>query len=359
MLSNIKNIFSTNKKRKILIFFVLFFVILSVVFSYVENNIQKIISNEFSKRSNYQMKLDDVDFNFSGNVSFDNIIIFNSNNDTLFYAPNLTINPKSVQNAIVDNNYDFENVTVKNGLFFIQNFETIDFLKSDNSVNTRLLIKNLNLNNLKLMFDNRSSVFDLELNNLSQFEDFLNFSINSSKIDLFENKEYRNISGDFKMLNKSLQLDNLRFLVDNSSFFTNVNIENIDNLDSLVFYGNIYNSKLVSSDFISGSKPTEFDFNSNFNGDIKKISFTNLKLDSRNTQLDASVDFNLPQEGKFSNVRLNFKNLNSSSFELENIYPEIFGSILPSSLKSFGNFFFTGELSYNEDRIKSNFSLKK
>ena len=111
MLSNIKNIFSTNKKRKILIFFVLFFVILSVVFSYVENNIQKIISNEFSKRSNYQMKLDEVDFNFSGNVSFDNIIIFNSSNDTLFYAPNLTINPKSVQNAIVDNNYDFENVT--------------------------------------------------------------------------------------------------------------------------------------------------------------------------------------------------------------------------------------------------------
>ena len=34
--------------------------------------------------------------------------------------------------------------------------------------------------------------------------------------------------------------------------------------------------------------------------------------DSRNTQLDASVDFNLPTKGKFSNVRLNFKNLNSS-----------------------------------------------
>ena len=331
---------------------------MSVVFLYVENNIQKIISNEFSKRSNYQMKLDDVDFNLSGNVSFDNIIIFNSNNDTLFYAPNLTINPKSVQNAIVDNNYDFENIAVKNGIFFIQNFETIDFLKSSNSVSTRLLIKNLNLNNLKIIFDNKSSVFDLELNNLSQFEDFLNFSINSSKIDLLENQEYRNISGDFKMLNKSLQLDNLRFLVDNSSFFTNVNIENIDNLDSLVFYGNIYNSKLVSSDFISGSKPTEFDFNSNFNGNIKKISFTNLKLDSRNTQLDASVDFNLKSEGKFPNFRLNFKNLNSSSFELENIYPEIFGSILPSSLKSFGNFFFTGELSYNEDRIKSKFTLK-
>ena len=181
------------------------------------------------------MKLDDVDFNLSGNVSFDNIIIFNSNNDTLFYAPNVIINPKSVQNAIVDNNYDFENVTVNNGLFFIQNYETIEFLKSGNSVNNSLLIKNLNLNNLKLIFDNRLSVFDLQLNNLSQFEDVLNFYINSSKIDLFKNQKYRNISGDFKMLDKAIKLDNLKFLVDNSSFFTNVNIENIDNLDSLVF----------------------------------------------------------------------------------------------------------------------------
>ena len=82
------------------------------------------------------MKLDDVDFNFSGNLSFDKIIIFNSKNDTLFYAPNITINPKSVQNAIIDNNYDFDNVSINNGLFFIQNFETIDFLKSGNSLKT-------------------------------------------------------------------------------------------------------------------------------------------------------------------------------------------------------------------------------
>jgi len=358
MLSNIKNIFSTNKKRNILIFFILLFVIISVVFSYVENNIQKIISDEFSKRSNYQMQLDDVDFNFSGNLSFDKIIIFNSKNDTLFYAPNITINPKSVQNAIIDNNYDFDNVSINNGLFFIQNFETIDFLKSGNSVNSSIIVNNLNLKNFKLIFADRLSVIDLEINNLSQVSDLLNFSITNSKINLFQNQEYRNISGDFKMLDKDIQLENLSFLFGNSSFFTNLNIQNIDNLDSLVFFGNINNSKINSSDFIIESKPTEFMFNSKFNGDIKKISFTNLKLDSPNTNLDANFAFDLPNKGKFSNVTLNFKNLNSSSFELEKVYPNIFGNILPSSLKSFGNFFFSGELSYNNDRIKSNFQLK-
>ena len=40
------------------------------------------------------MKLDDVDFNFQEMCLLNNIIIFNSNNDTLFYAPNLTINQK-------------------------------------------------------------------------------------------------------------------------------------------------------------------------------------------------------------------------------------------------------------------------
>ena len=114
----------------------------------------------------------------------------------------------------------------------------------------------------------------------------------------------------------------------NSSFFTNLNIQNIDNLDSLVFFGNSINSKINSSDFIIESKPTEFMFNSKFNGDIKKISFTNLKLDSPNTNLDANLDFDLPNKGKFSNVTLNFKNLNSSSFELEKVYPNIFGNIL-------------------------------
>ena len=222
------------------------------------------------------MKLDDVDFNFSGNLSFDKIIIFNSKNDTLFYAPNITINPKSVQNAIIDNNYDFDNVSINNGLFFIQNFESIDFLKSGNSVNSSIIVNNLNLKNFKLLFDDRLSVIDLEINNLSQVSDLFNFSITNSKINLFQNQEYRNISGDFKMLDKDIQLENLSFLFGNSSFFTNLNIQNIDNLDSLVFFGKINNSKINSSDFIIESKPTEFMFNSKFNGDIKKISFTNL-----------------------------------------------------------------------------------
>ena len=81
MLSIIKNIFS---RKKLIIFLFLFIIIVLSTLSYLENNIQNIISNQFSKNSNYSVKLDDVDFNFSGDLSFDNVIIFNNNKDTLF-----------------------------------------------------------------------------------------------------------------------------------------------------------------------------------------------------------------------------------------------------------------------------------
>jgi len=128
MLSNIKNIFSNNKKRNILIFIFFVIILFSVILSYVENNLQNIISNEFSKKSNYKIELEDVDFNFSGNLSFDNIIVFNSSNDTLFYSPKIIVNPKSVQNALVNNNFDFENVSINDGVFFLDNYENIDLL---------------------------------------------------------------------------------------------------------------------------------------------------------------------------------------------------------------------------------------
>ena len=358
MLTNIKNIIPINKRRKILIFFVLLFVIISFLFSYLEKNVQKIISNEFSKKSNYQMKLDDVDFNFSGNLSFENITIFNTQKDTLFFSPRITVNPKSVQNALVDNNFDFENVSIEEGVFYTENYENIDFLKANNPQKRNLLVKILNLKNFKLVVDDRISLIDLKINDLSQVEDLLNFSIINSKIDVINNKKYKNISGDFKIFGSDILLENFNFLVDNSSFRTNLKIKNINNIDSLIYSGNINNSKIISSDFISKSKTTEFILSSNFIGDLKQVSFTDLKIESNKTKLDANINFDFPNEDKFSNIELFFNKFNSSSAELESIYPNVFGSILPSSLKSIGDFMFSGKLLYINDRIKSNFQLK-
>ena len=254
MLSNIKNIFAKDKKIKILIFLISFFIIISIVFSYLENNIQKIISNEFSKKSNYSLKLDDVDFNISGNLAFENIIIFNSKEDTIFYSPKITINPKSVQNALVNNNYNFENIFIQDALLYQENLEEIDFLKAKLDQESNLFIRNLSLKKLKVIFNKSITYLDFEIENLSQVDELLNFSLFNSKIDIIDNKVINDINADIELIDSKILINNLNFLVDSSIIKANIIINDISQLDSINFSGSIDNSKIISSDFINSSR---------------------------------------------------------------------------------------------------------
>ena len=112
MLSIIKNIFSKNKKKKLLIFFFLILTVFFLVFKYLENNIQQIISQEFSKKSNYSLSLEDVDFKFSGNISVDNVVILNKEKDTVFYSPEIIVNSKSLQKVIINDELNFNNILI-------------------------------------------------------------------------------------------------------------------------------------------------------------------------------------------------------------------------------------------------------
>ena len=114
MLSVVKNIFSKIKKETLNIFILntrSFF----LIFKYLENNIQQIISKEFSKKNNYSLSLDDVDFKFSGNISFDNVVILNKEKDTVFYSPKIVVNSKSLQKVIINDELNFNNILIKDG----------------------------------------------------------------------------------------------------------------------------------------------------------------------------------------------------------------------------------------------------
>ena len=358
MLSNIKNIFSSNKKRNILIFIFFVIILFSVILSYVENNLQNIISNEFSKKSNYKIELEDVDFNFSGNLSFDNIIVFNSSNDTLFYSPKIIVNPKSVQNALVNNNFDFENVSINDGVFFLDNYENIDLLINNSPNNNNIIIRNLAIRDFNFLKNNNENKLDLNIKDLKFIKDSLKFSVFESKLDLFDYKKLEKINLNFTLQNNSIQLEKLNFLVDNSSFNSNIELSKIENIDSLKYEGTILNSNINTVDFISGSKNNEFIINAKFSGGIKKVLFSEFKLSNSKTTLNSTLEFDFPKEGKLSNILLNFKELKSSSYELQDIYPNIFGTILPSSLQSMGEFVLKGDLLYKSERIKSNIYLE-
>jgi len=71
-------------------------------------------------------------------------------------------------------------------------------------------------------------------------------------------------------------------------------------------------------------------------------------------------------DSKFSNLfsdendyllDFDFKNINTSSQEINSVIPEIFGTIIPSSIKGLGEFKFDGSITINSNQVESDFNL--
>ena len=56
-----------------------------------------------------------MDFKFSGNISFDNVVILNKEKDTVFYSPKIVVNSKSLQKVIINDELNFNNILIKDG----------------------------------------------------------------------------------------------------------------------------------------------------------------------------------------------------------------------------------------------------
>ena len=182
MLSIIKNIFSKNKKKKLLIFFFLILTVFFLVFKYLENNIQQIISKEFSKKSNYSLSLEDVDFKFSGNISVDNVVILNKEKDTVFYSPEIIVNSKSLQKAIINDELNFNYILLKDGFIKYENVDDVKTLKTSSNFNDNLNIKNLKLDDFKISFMDYSSVVDFEITDLKLIDNKISLKISHLQI---------------------------------------------------------------------------------------------------------------------------------------------------------------------------------
>ena len=356
MLSVIKNIFS---RKKLIIFLFLFIIIVLSTLSYLENNIQNIISNQFSKNSNYSVKLDDVDFNFSGDLSFDNVIIFNNNKDTLFYSPKILVNPTSVQNAVINNEYDFDKIVIQKGSFFIENFNDFDEIEKSYSLNSenKLLIKTLLLNDFRIINSDNTNNINFDINDFIISKNNIDFSLKNSNIKLNEIDQINSINSNVNISKDNLNLNDVSLVYKNSNINLNVFIEKTNNLDSVIYYGDIKNSRIISSNFISGSIDNSFNLNLNFIGNKNEIILNNLELENEYTEINTSIIIKDPFSKSFNNIELDFKEFNSSSFEISKTFPNIFGSILPSSLESIGRFSLKGFINYSNDNIISNFEL--
>ena len=358
MLSVIKNIFSKNKKKKLLIFLSLILVVFFLIFKYLENNIQQIISNEFSKKNNYSLSLDDVDFKFSGNISFDNVVILNKEKDTVFYSPKIVVNSKSLQKVIINDELNFNNILIKDGFFKYENFDDFKTLKTNSNFNDNLNIKNLKLDDFKISFMDYTSIVDFEIADLSLIDNKISLKIKDSELDLKDNKNFKKINANVNIHDNNIKLNDLSIALDNSFFEGNLFVKNFNDLELLKFDGDITNkSKITSSDFIEGSAENSFNFNVKFEGDFNQIFLNEFELKNNNTNILAALQIKNPFDKSKYDLTVDFTEFSSVSTEISNTFPEIFGSYIPSSLKSIGKFKLIGSFIYSNEKIVSDFEL--
>ncbi|MDA7810580.1 translocation/assembly module TamB, partial [Flavobacteriaceae bacterium] len=169
-----------------------------------------------------------------------------------------------------------------------------------------------------------------------------------------------------KNLNLSYGNSNLEgdFLLDFSRI-RNLSSLNTNVIDSVFLDFKIRNSNIFPSDFsnfynkINKSYSEIWKFKSDIKGFVNELIIENsifsnqenlIKFESNltnvfNKERDYSVDFN-------------FETINISSGTLNSIFPEIFGTIIPSSIKTLGKFKFDGYVLANPNEVKSKFNLR-
>jgi len=245
---------------------------------------------------------------------------------------NYLINTIKSSNAIIK----FKDFNKSNKLIVISdlNFSFKDFEFMENDL--KFEIEQLNLKNN----------YELDLNNLSSFFSYSNkkFLFKDSKIELGGSN-----------LNADLEFD--------FSKITEMSFQEIS--DSLLFDFNFKNSEIITSDFnsfynkINKAYVSRWTLSGDVKGTLNELSLNKFLLYNEENEINFNSSIlNLFSNNKDYNLTLDFNKIETSSEIVNLIFPQIFGTIIPSSLKSLGRFSLDGVAKINSNQVESDFDLK-
>ncbi|MGY8946034.1 MAG: translocation/assembly module TamB domain-containing protein [Flavobacteriales bacterium] len=236
-------------------------------------------------------------------------------------------------------------------------------------LNAVIKYKDLNSNNNLIVFS--------ELNFLLKDFKFRNNEINFELDNLSLKNNYtidlKNVSSFFTYKDKKLQLKDSKIQLGSSNLnvdlefdFSKINEMTFEKIsDFLLFDLDFKNSKIITSDFnlfynkINSSYVSEWVLNGKLKGTLNnlylnKINFTN---DENSVKFSSSIKYLFSKEKDYD-LFINFNKINTSSKIVDLIFPKIFGTIIPSSLKNLGRFELGGIAKVSSNKVESDFDLK-
>jgi len=247
------------------------------------------------------------------------------------------------------------------------NFEIQNVIGS----NSNISFKDLN------SFGNNFFISDLNIDfsNIKLFENNLNFDTNeiSYKNDL--GYSLKDFSSNVILKEEELYLNNIDISYEKSNIkgdlyidFSKINNENsinIASLDSVYLDLKIADSKINPSDLsiiydkIDKTYSDSWNLKSDIKGFIGNLNINKTILSNNDNIIEFDAKLSNIFKGKNDYILdFQFDKINTSSQTINSIFPEIFGTIIPTSTKSLGKFNFNGNALINSYEVKSNFNLQ-
>ena len=247
------------------------------------------------------------------------------------------------------------------------NFEIQNVIGS----NSNISFKDLN------SFGNNFFISDLNIDfsNIKLFENNLNFDTNeiSYKNDL--GYSLKDFSSNVILKEEELYLNNIDISYEKSNLkgdlyidFSKINNENsinIASLDSVYLDLKIADSKINPSDLsiiydkIDKTYSDSWNLKSDIKGFIGNLNINKTILSNNDNIIEFDAKLSNIFKGKNDYILdFQFDKINTSSQTINSIFPEIFGTIIPTSTKSLGKFNFNGNALINSYEVKSNFNLQ-
>ncbi len=283
------------------------------------------------------------------------------------YAKSFNASPTELVNYLNNEKSSFKSVSLNGGFINANNFNSTDLLPSNkNEVgildNFKFIrIQNIGITNFDILIDQQGNKYDIS-NDEIRIENFLikngqtQFSVTDFKSKINERKV--SIHSDVLIKDSIVRFDFENFSYGNSIFTGFVHLINVNEIKKFKYDGYFTNSTLNSSDFNTPIKDLDIRIESFFEGNIDEIKFKDLKAKSLENELITDLFFKFSESLNDSDIALELKSFDSSTTFLYSLFPELFGTVIPSAFRNIGKLEMKGIFTKNDDIILSNADIK-
>ncbi len=182
------------------------------------------------------------------------------------------------------------------------------------------------------------------------------FSVSDLKSKI--NQREVSILSDVLIRDSIVRLDFENLSYGNSVFKGVVHLINVNEIKKFKYNGHFKNSTLNSSDFKTPITNLDIQVESFFEGNIDEIKFKDLKAKCLENELITDLFFKFSESLNDSDIALELKSFNSSTKFLYSLFPDLFGTVIPSAFRNVGKLEMKGTFTKNDDIIFSNADIK-